>query len=378
MSGGFAHALLAGLTVIVITTFVHALLVIFVVAWRRLSRRHFEADLRPVTWFRPLKADVGDLKSKLSSFLRSSVAEGDQVLFGVDAGSEAAEVAADLARDFPDIVQVIECRPGAARNPKASKLLQMAPSARHESWIIADAEALFDPAFATAFRREWHQSQADVLTAGYRFTGTGNWPQQLDAMSTVLTLWPGLELVRMFGTVRFTLGACTALRRSDLEAIGGWASLGDELAEDYWLGARLGRSGKTVRLSEAMITLEADAMSWRDYWRHQLRVAATYRAARPIGTAGMILTRGVTAGLLASVVNPLPGFILFSLALATRVALAECMASIRGFPLKSSPVGLVIISDAVETLAWLRAWFARSIWWGGRARRISWRGRLRS
>jgi ceramide glucosyltransferase len=251
----------------------------------------------------------------------------------------------------------------------------MTPLARHKHWIVADSEALIDAAFADAFRNEWIGSDAEVLTAGYRFAGTGELTQRLDAMSTILSLWPGLELVRAFGKINFTLGACTGFRRTDLEAIGGWESLADQLAEDYWLGAKFFAKSRTVRLSESILTLDSDRMGWSDYWRHQHRVAVTYRAVRPLGTAGMILTRGVTATLLLMCLQPIWGSILFSFALVSRIALAECIAAVRGFPLKHS-AGLVILSDIVETVAWIRAWTARSVWWRGRWRRVGWSGRL--
>jgi hypothetical protein len=91
----------------------------------------------------------------------------------------------------------------------------------------------------------------------------------------------------------------------------------------------------------------------------------------------MIFTRGVPAALLATLLHPLAGIFLLIATLVSRIALAEAIAAMRGFPLKG-PVALVLISDVVETASWLRAWFVRSVWWGGRARRITWRGKLLS
>ena len=92
----------------------------------------------------------------------------------------------------------------------------------------------------------------------------------------------------------------------------------------------------------------------------------------------MILTRGVTASLLATLLYPLAGVFLLIATLTSRIALAEAVAATRGIPLKGSPMGLVLLSDVVESAAWFRAWFARSVWWGGRSRPITWRGKLRA
>ncbi len=375
MTGAFAAVLTALLSLVAIATVLHAVIVLVVIATRHPRATGLEGHLPPVTWYRPLKTGVRDLRPKLLAFLES-IEAGDQVLMGADPDSEALRIAREVAAGSGREATVIECIPDAARNPKVSKLLQMAPFSRNDHWIIADSEAVLDREFVRKFREEWVSTGAAALTAGYRFAGMGNLPQRLDAMATVLTLWPGIELVRAFGRVEFTLGACTALRRTDLEAIGGWKSLGDELAEDYWLGARLCERGQEVRLSESILTLDSDDMTWSDYWRHQHRVAVTYRAARPLGTAGMVFTRGVTASFLLMLIHPIWASILFLLALVFRVALAESMATIRGLPLKGS-VGLIILSDAVETFAWLRAWVARYVWWRGRWRGVRWRGKLR-
>ena len=220
MINHFAVAAMSVLTAIALATVVHALIVMVVVGIRRPRAINSGGVLAPVTWFRPLKAGVPDLHAKLLSFMEA-VQPGDQILFGVDPDSEAARIVADLSHGHGGFVQVIACRKGAAKNPKVSKLVQLAPAARHELWLIADGESLIDRNFANTFRREWRGADVDVLTAGYRFIGTDHWPQRLDAMSTVLTLWPGLELIRTFGKIRFTLGACTGVRRADIEANGG-------------------------------------------------------------------------------------------------------------------------------------------------------------
>jgi hypothetical protein len=166
----------------------------------------------------PLKAGVIELREKLEAFL-ASIRQDDQVILGLDPIPRIAQFASSrIGARGPSGDRRL--RSGTAANPKISKLAQMARVARHENWVVVDSEVLMDRGFAEAFRNEWAVSGAHVLTAGYRITGTDTAPQRLDAMSVLLTLWPGLELVRMFGTVRFTLGACTAIRRNDLAELG--------------------------------------------------------------------------------------------------------------------------------------------------------------
>lgn len=330
----------------------------------------------PITFFCPLKPGAPALREKLE-LLVGALDPGDQLLLGVDAGSpEAARCEEVRARATSREVCVMPCAPGAALNPKISKLLQMTPAARHERWVLSDSEALLDAHFLRALRAEWQTCEGDVLTFAYRFRGATTWPQRLDAAGVLLNLWPGLALVRARSPVRFTLGACLALHRADVEAIGGWAALGDQLAEDHQLGARLAKMGRRIRLSREVVTLAADSMNWRDYWRHQRRVAVTYRVANPAGFAGTWLVQGVSASLLlALLLRTWPGWMVFAGVLAWRVWTASRMARLIGWQLGSS-LALVFLASLVESVCWLAAWLSPRVWWAGREWCVTSRGRL--
>jgi ceramide glucosyltransferase len=364
---------------LIATTVIHAAVVAAVLNLRGVEDPErlgtVEDVTPPITWFRPIKAGVLGLREKLEAFL-AAIREDDQVILGLDPDSPDRAVCEAIAAGKGDRVEIVDCVPGTAANPKISKLSQMSRVARHESWVVVDSEAVMDRSFAEAFRNEWAVSGASVLTAGYRMEGTATIPQRLDAMSVLLTLWPGLELVRMFGTIRFTLGACTAARRTDLSELGGWAAFGDNLAEDHEIGSRLTDGGRHVRLSHSILTLDSDSMSWSQYWRHQVRVAVTYRAATPSGAAGLILTRGITAGFLLLLLHPgIASFILLLLAWGVRVALAVRMSH-RIRALVPGLAWTVPVADVIETSAWIVGWLTNRVWWGGRWRPITWRGRL--
>jgi len=335
-----------------------------------------DAALPPVTFFRPLKAGVPDLRTKLESMV-PAMQPDDQLLIGVEAGSAEEAVAAEAARAFSEKeIVVICCEPGRALNPKVSKLVQMAEHARHEHWILSDSEAVLGAEFLRSFRHEWRQ--CDVLTAGYRFDGARTWPQRLDAAAILLTLWPGLAVLGNRGPLRLTLGACTGFRCVDLAAIGGWAAFGDALAEDCRLGVALAASGRKILLSREVVTLASDPLTWSDYWRHQRRVAITYRVSNPLGFAGAWLTQGVTAAFILACLHPahLWSWALFSIVWAARVLSAQAMSQRLVFPFPD-PWLSVLPASFVETTCWALSWASRSVWWGGTCWRIGRDGRLR-
>ena len=346
--------------------------------WLALGRAAESGDaaLPPVAFFRPLKVGVPDLRAKLES-LAIAMRTDDQLIIGVETGSAEETVAAQVARAFPEKeIAVIRCELGRTRNPKVSKLVQMAEHARHEHWILSDSEAVLDTEFLRSFRHEWRQ--CDVLTAGYRFEGAHTWPQQLDATAVLLTLWPGLAVLTTRGPLRLTLGACAGLRRADLTAVGGWAAFGDALAEDHQLGGALADSGRKILFSREVVTLASDPLTWRDYWRHQRRVAITYRVSNPLGFAGAWVTQGVTAAFILACFHPeqVWSWALFLSGWAARVLSVQMISRRLKFP-HPNPWFTVLLASFVETTCWGLSWASQSVWWGGTRWRIGRGGRLR-
>ena len=330
-----------------------------------------DPPMPPLTLWRALKPGVPDLAGKLDALVRSSRAD-DQLLLGVDAGSvDVVECDALRARWPEREIVVIACEPGRAANPKIAKFLQMAAHARHGHWLLMDSEAMVDAEFVEGFRREWAACGADVLTAGYRFTGANSLVQTLDAAPVLLTLWPGLMFTRR---VAFTLGACTGVKAADVRAVGGWERLADELAEDHCLGAQLTQLGRTVVLSRHVLTLDCDPLGWRDYLRHQHRIAVTYRVANPVGALGLPVLHALGISALAAISEPA----LFLCPVAIYLVRLRCsfwMATALGFPIRWLPLALPA-SVFVESICWFLAWFTPFAYWAGRWWRVSWRGRL--
>jgi len=100
------------------------------------------------------------------------------------------------------------------------------------------------------------------------------------------------------GGVSFGLGSTLALRRADLERIGGFRAVVDFLADDYELGRRIAAEGLEVRLSEVVVETHLPAYDLHGFWGHQLRWARGVRDARPTGYFGLVTTFGLTWALI--------------------------------------------------------------------------------
>jgi ceramide glucosyltransferase len=345
--------------------------------WMREPIPKNDAPREPVTFFRPLKRGVPRLREKLEMLLQASCVD-DQVLFGVDPDSEEEAVCSEVCRAFPGRdIAIVRCKPRQAVNPKISRLVQMAPLARHASWLLSDSEIILPPGFLDALRDEWQSEKVAALTTAYRFVNSASWQQRCDAVGVLLGLWPGISLVRRYGQVNFTLGACTLFRREALMAIGGWQQFGSELAEDQRLGEAVSRSGQRIRLSRQVATLDCDTLSWRDYWRHQRRVAVTYRAANPAGFVGVLFTFGPVWSILClMVVTARPWMILAALfAIVFRAWRVQRAMRMLAFPVRAL-AAILSIASLVEAACWFLSWFPSRVWWSERWWRVGFRGTL--
>jgi len=404
--------------------------------------------LPPVCFLRPVKRGVPGLADKARRLLHSA-RPGDRVIFGVDSQEDYAICEAACA-EAPEGVGtgVVLCVPskegaeaGAAspvearslerrpRNPKIEKLIVMTGGAgtdagagsaagecwEPEHWILTDSEALTDRGFMDRLRSEWAamsaRGEAAAITVGYRFTGAASFPQMFDQLAALLTLWPGLVAAEWGtggaaipktteteagtkprvrrdepGGLGFALGACIAVRRSDVALVGGWEAFAGSLVEDNRLGVALATEGRATRLSREVLTLDSDPIGWLGWLLHQHRVAFTYRACNPAGAFSMVFTHGVTWSLLAAIVALPTGFTgagwgFFAAVAFLKIAVARQNArALRFFdetPLWRFAVSTLAVSLA-ETAFWLVAWLPLPVRWGGRFFRVDARGRLLS
>lgn len=363
----------------------------------------------PATFLRPVKRGVPGLYDKARRLVFSA-RSGDRVFFGVDSPEDFALCRAACA-EAPEGVRasVLLCTPEEGitaslepRNPKIEKLMLLSRDQQRgpEHWIITDSEALSDRRFMDAFRAEWAAMGKGVLTAGYRFTGAANFPQQFDHLSTLLTLWPGLAAAE-WGTNRaskpggretagefqdseglgFALGACIAVRRDDVAAVGGWEAFSSTLAEDNRLGAALAEKGRPTRLSRQVLTLDADPIGWLDWVFHQHRVAFTYRICNPAGAFAMVFTHGVSWSFLPVLLQPMSllwwSFFasIFTIRIVTARRNAQQLQFLVDAPVLSFAVSTLATSLA-ETIFWLLAWLPLPVRWGGRFLRVNAQGHL--
>ena len=68
---------------------------------------------------------------------------------------------------------------------------------------------------------------------------------------------PSVLVARALGVAEFALGSTMVLRAADLARIGGFAAIGDYLADDYQLGRRITELGYHIVLAQAVVETQS-------------------------------------------------------------------------------------------------------------------------
>lgn len=360
---------------------------------QRKSRPSFQGELPPVVFLRPVKRGVPQLEEKAQRLI-AAARPGDWVVFVVDTPEDAAACRAACRFACEGVhteVLPMQLNLTGVWNPKIAKLILLTASLGSnapEHWILSDCEAVPDPSFMNRFRQEWaaleRRCPTALLTAGYRFTGATRFFQQLDQFPSLLTLWPGLAVSEWADRGKkglgFTLGACTGLRKRDLQVIGGWESMLTYLAEDHRLGAELGRAGHPTYLSREVLPLDSDSLGLLDWIRHQHRVSFTYRVCNPAGFLGMGLIQGTLAGWILLLMHPAAwwSWSLFAALLLARGGTALVNAVSVGAPVERSArfATMSCLASLTESAFWAAAWLPLPVRWGRRTLKVARNGQF--
>jgi ceramide glucosyltransferase len=284
-----------------------------------------------ITILKPVKGVDPRMHAGLASHCAQNYAGPFEILFGVSSLSDpaVAEVARLRVEYLHINIRLIECPERLGPNGKLSNLTQMLPHARHEHILVNDSDILVSPNYLThiaaAFAASTEQNKVGLVTAPYIGIASNTLWSRLEALGISTDFIPGALTARALeGGLRFGLGSTLATTKSALASIGGFASLTDQLADDYELGARLHRAGYRVELLHEVVATAIPPYTFRGFCDHQLRWARGTRDSRRAGYLGLGITYVLPWALLTIIASggELWSFTLLSVALLARVSVA--------------------------------------------------------
>lgn len=338
-------------------------------------------DLPPVSVLKPLKGTDPEMYESFRSHCLLDY-PGYEILFGIsDAKDPAVELVEKLQHEFPHCaIKLVRCEKNLGVNRKVSSLAQLAAEAKYGVFLVNDSDIRVAPDYLRTVISELHAPNTGLVTCLYRGVPANTIASRLESLSISTDFVPGvLAAKQVEGGLHFGLGSTLALRRKDLEAIGGFQAIVDYLADDYELGKRIAERGLKVSLSRSIVETFLPAYGFSGFFSHQLRWARTIRASRPGGYAGLLLTYTLPWAALCLLLarGATWAWGLFAAAALLRITMAAVTAiSVLKDGDAMRSLWLLPLRDFLAPLIWLAGMFGRKIVWRGEEFELD-KGKLR-
>ena len=209
-----------------------------------------------------------------------------ELIFGAAPNDPAREDIERLKKDFPALaIQVLDSTSDAP-NGKVGSLEILAAAARYDVLLVNDSDIVVEPDYLKRVIGLLADPGVGIVTCLYRGRGASI-PSKAEALGIATEFAPSVLVARLVASGGFALGSTMAFRVADLKAIGGFAAIREYLADDYQLGARIGR----VAMSDVVVETNLGAGTWLDVWKHQVRWSRTIRVSRTAGYFGYVVTQ---------------------------------------------------------------------------------------
>lgn len=326
--------------------------------------------LPPVSILKPLKGIDPEIYEGFRSHCQQDYREYE-IIFGVsDPADPAIASVEQLKQEFPErAIRLMVCPNILGANVKVSNLEQMVQVARYEHLIVNDSDIRVERDYLRRVMAPLANEHAGMVTCLYRGVAAPTLGSQLEALGISTDFCAGVLVAQQVeGGVRFGLGSTLALRRKELDRIGGFRAIVDFLADDYELGRRIADLGLKVTLSDVVVETHLPAYDVRGYLDHQLRWARGVRDARRGGYLGLAATFGLLWALLnviAAHAAPWSWAVLAAMFLL-RVAMAIVVGkSVLQDSRVVEQIWLLPLRDLLAAFVWIASFAGHTVVWRG-------------
>ena len=334
----------------------------------------------PVSILKPLKGADPEMYESFRSHCLQDY-PGYEIIFGLsDPADPAIEFVQRLRKEFPDRdIRIVICSEILGANVKVSNLVELVRQAKHDVIVINDSDIRVPRDYIGRVTTALNDPQVGMVTCLYRGIAAGTLGSRLESLGISTDFSAGVLLARQLERgLHFGLGSTLALRRRDLQSIGGFEALVDYLADDYELGARIANRGLRVELAEIVVETFLPVYSLRDFIEHQLRWGRTIRDSRPWGYFGLATTFGFTWSLLALILAKAASWACALFVITLLFRLVTALAVGRNVLHDRQVVRflyLLPLRDLMAVLTWIGSFVGHTVHWRGDVFRLK-NGRL--
>jgi len=330
-----------------------------------------------ISVLKPMCGHEDGLEENVRSFFVQDYPEFE-IIFGIHRADDPAAVPTQrIIQEYAGKVsaRLVVTGESSIPNGKAYSLNRLVREARYDLLVMSDSDVRVQPDLLQRLACEFHNERVGLITCPYRAVGGKSVWSRMEAVGMNTELLGGVLVARMLEGMRFALGCTLAVRRTVLDAMGGFGYLQEYLAEDFVIGQRAAEMGHEVLLSSAVIEHRIGSQDMVRNLSHRLRWARSTRRSRPAGYWGQIFTYPLPLALLLWATWP-KAWPLVLLTLALRAGAALATGLIVRDRLLLRQFWLLPIQDILGFLVWMGGFLGDTIVWRDRKCTVLRDGRL--
>jgi ceramide glucosyltransferase len=336
-------------------------------------------EVPAITILKPLKGVDEGLEDNLRSFFRQDYPAFEILLGSPDPDDPALGIARRVAAEFPTVEARIVVGEGkVCPNPKMNMLESLSRRARHPVLLISDSNVEADPGYLRDLAAHLLRPGVGLVSSPFRGTRGAGLGGALESLQLNTFVMGGVSAAHLLLDIPCVVGKSMLFRREDLEAIGGFAFLGEHLAEDQVCGEEMKARGRGVVVSGRLIDNVLGRRSVKQFLDRHLRWCRIRRRISLAGYAGEFFVNPVALALAAVAIVPTPA----TAAIAGSIYLAACGIAISAErrigirrPLIHYPA-LELLRGILTAAVWFVPFFSSTVSWRGDRLKVGRRTRL--
>jgi ceramide glucosyltransferase len=331
---------------------------------------HSVGGARPgISILKPLCGVDDDLEANLARFATLDYPNYEVVLGVKDMRDAAYPVARAAVARWPQVMRLVLQVGEPGLNPKVNQLITLADAARHDVWVISDSNVRVAPGYLDEIAEGFADPEVGCVTHPIGGIGERTLGSLLDNLHLASSAAAGVIAAKRVAGQDIVVGKSMALRREDVESLGGFFSVKDVLAEDFvigqWVTRKLGKRVVVARTPVFNVSLKKRV---GDFFKRYVRWSVIHHTsvATPTYLAQGLLNPAPLA-LLGALLEPSA----CSFAAVGFVAVTKALIDVAVFrllrpePVSWKAVPAVLLKDALLFVAWCNGLFSRTVDWRG-------------
>ncbi len=328
----------------------------------------------PISILKPLCGVDDDLEANLELFATALDYPRYEVVLGVRSVSDAAwPLAKALAARHPGRVRAVVQRGEPGLNPKVNQLITLAAAARFDLLVVSDSNVQVGPGYLSEIASLFESADVGLVTHPTVGVGERSFGALLDNLHMIST-GSSMIAAKDFAGQDIVVGKSMAFRRVDLEALGGFQSVKDVLAEDYLLGRWVSKAlGRRVVVGLEPVFNVTRRRTVLEFLRRFSRWSVMQRQAvgTPTYLAQALLTPSALA-LLGFALDPEPRTALALLCCIGAKSACDLAVATRLRPTRLPPLAFLAapLRELGIAAAWLHGLLSNHVDWRGNRLRV--------